>query len=360
MFSIYRSVDYEARWGVALQVPDEIPSFIPVPSASVIVVGSLTSPSTCGRQLLASRYSLKKIAKMSPSSTSHDFAEKDGQFRRKPSAFRSFISSDPNSEFPAEKDRYALYIHMGCPWAHRTNLVRIHEKKGWGMSGKPGFEKEPLYGYTNLRQLYERANPDYEGRYLVPTLWDKKRQTIVNNESSEIIRMFYTEFDALIPEHLRESSKGDKAIDAMNEWVYDTINNGVYKTGFAQSQEAYEEHVYPVFESLDRLEEHLCQSGHGPYLFGDHITEADIRLYPTLIRFDVAYFTIFKCNLKMIRYEYPQLHDWLRRLYWDESEATNYGAFKKTVDFQAYKEGYSNATKAKIVPAGPKPEIMPL
>jgi putative glutathione S-transferase len=95
-------------------------------------------------------------------------------------------------------------------------------------------------------------------------------------------------------------------------------------------------------------------------LFGDHITEADIRLYPTLIRFDVAYFTIFKCNLKMIRYEYPQLHDWLRRLYWDESEATNYGAFKKTVEFQAYKEGYSNATKAKIVPAGPKPEIMPL
>ncbi|KAB2103486.1 hypothetical protein AG0111_0g8207 [Alternaria gaisen] len=387
MFSICRNVDYEARLDVALQVPDEIPSFIPVPSASVIVVSSLTSPSTCGRQILASKYSLKKIAKMSPSSTSHDFAEKDGQFRRKPSAFRSLISSDPNSEFPAEKDRYALYIHMGCPWAHRTNLVRslkgleqvvqlivwdtslVHEKKGWGMSGKPGFEKEPLYGYTNLRQLYERANPDYEGRYLVPTLWDKKRQTIVNNESSEIIRMFYTEFDALIPEHLRESSKGDKAIlpdhlrkdiDAMNEWVYDTINNGVYKTGFAQNQEAYEEHVYPVFESLDRLEEHLCQSGHGPYLFGDHITEADIRLYPTLIRFDVAYFTIFKCNLRMIRYEYPQLHDWLRRLYWDESEATNYGAFKKTVDFQAYKEGYSNATKAKVVPAGPKPEIMPL
>jgi putative glutathione S-transferase len=169
-------------------------------------------------------------------------------------------------------------------------------------------------------------------------------ETIVNNESSEIIRMFYTEFDAFIPEHLRESSKGTRAIlpehlrkdiDAMNEWVYDTINNGVYKTGFAQSQEAYEEHVYPVFKSIDRLEEHLGQPGHGPYLFGDHITEADIRLYPTLIRFDVAYFTIFKCNLKMIRYEYPRLHDWVRKLYWDESEATNFGAFRKTVDFQA-------------------------
>jgi putative glutathione S-transferase len=167
---------------------------------------------------------------------------------------------------------------------------------------------------------------------------------VVNNESSEIIRMFYTEFDALIPESLREISKGNKSllpvhlqkdIDAMNAWVYDTINNGVYKTGFATAQEAYEEHVHPIFASLDRLEEHLGQPGHNPYLFGDYITEADIRLYPTLIRFDVAYYTIFKCNLKMIRHDYPRLHEWLRRLYWDESERTNGGAFKKTVDFQA-------------------------
>lgn len=155
--------------------------------------------------------------------------------------------------------------------------------------------------------------------------------------------MFYTEFDAFLPEHLRESTKGAAGlfpehlrsdIEAMNEWVYNTINNGVYKTGFATSQAAYEEHVYPVFESLDRLEKHLGQSEHQPYLFGENITEADIRLYPTLIRFDVAYFTIFKCNLKMIRYEYPRLHDWMRRLYWDESERTGGGAFKKTVDFQ--------------------------
>ncbi|CAA9962658.1 Glutathione transferase [Pyrenophora teres f. maculata] len=323
---------------------------------------------------------------MATSTTSDNYADKDGQFRRKPSAFRNFISSDPSSEFPAEKGRYALYIHMGCPWAHRINIVRslkglediiqlivwdvslVHEKKGWGMSGKPGFEKEPLYGFTNLRQLYEKVNPEYEGRYLVPTLWDKQKETIVNNESSEIIRMFYTEFDALIPGSLRESSKGDNAIfpthlhkkiNDMNEWVYDTVNNGVYKTGFAQTQEAYEEHVYPIFKSLDVLEEHLGTIG-GPFLFGKYITEADIRLYPTLIRFDVAYFTIFKCNLKMIRYEYPRLHDWLRKLYWDDSELTNFGAFRKTVDFQAYKTGYTNATKAKIVPVGPKPDIMPL
>jgi len=117
--------------------------------------------------------------------------------------------------------------------------------------------------------------------------------------------------------------------------VYNDLNNGVYKTGFATSQAAYEEHVYPVFGALDRLEEHLGQRGHGPYLFGESITEADVRLYPTLVRFDVAYYTIFRCNLRMVRFEYPRLHEWLRRLYWDESERTNGGAFKKTVDFQA-------------------------
>ena len=180
---------------------------------------------------------------------------------------------------------------------------------------------------------------------------------MVNNESSEIIRMFYTEFDALLPESLRENSKGNKSllpvhlqkdIEAMNAWVYDTINNGVYKTGFATTQEAYEEHVHPIFASLDRLEEHLGQPGHNPYLFGDHITEADIRLYPTLIRFDVAYYTIFKCNLKMIRHDYPRLHEWLRRLYWDESERTNGGAFKKTVDFQAVCDTLSRRRYADI------------
>ena len=211
------------------------------------------------------------------------------------------------------------------------------------------------------------------------------QETIVNNESSEIIRMFYTCFDALLPHALRESTKGTKAlfpahlaadIEAMNEWVYNDLNNGVYKTGFATSQAAYEEHVYPVFGALDRLEEHLGQRGHGPYLFGESITEADVRLYPTLVRFDVAYYTIFRCNLRMVRFEYPRLHEWLRRLYWDESERTNGGAFKKTVDFQAvriargaigdmadivqYKDGYSRAIKAKVVPVGPLPDMLPL
>ncbi|ORY14032.1 glutathione transferase [Clohesyomyces aquaticus] len=288
----------------------------------------------------------------------HDYAEPDGHFRRKPSAFRSAISADPTFPFPAEKDRYALYVHLGCPWAHRTNIVRSLKglddiiqlillddrvNEVWCFSGKPGFEKDPLYGFKSLKELYEKAEPGYTGRYLVPTLWDKKKETIVNNESSEIIRMFYTEFDALIPPELRESTKGPQGlfpqelraeIEAMNEWVYDT--------------------------SLDRLEEHLGQPGHHPYLFGENITEADIRLYPTIARFDVAYFTIFRCNLKMIRYEYPRLDQWLRRLYWDESERTNGGAFKKTTYFDEFRKGYASATKSPVIPVGPKPDILPL
>jgi putative glutathione S-transferase len=240
--------------------------------------------------------------------------------------------------------------------------------RGWHFSGKPGFEKDPLYGFTWLSELYKKAEPEYEGRYLVPTLWDKKKETIVNNESSEIIRMFYTEFDTFIPERLREKTKGTASlypehlraeIDAQNEWVYTKLNNGVYKTGFATTQAAYEEHLYPIFEALDRLEEHLSKTK-GPYLFGENITEADIRLYPTLIRFDAAYFTIFKCNLKMIRYEYPNLHAWLRRLYWDEGDKTNGGAFHKTVDFEAYRVGYARAVRTPVVAVGPKPDIMPL
>lgn len=254
-----------------------------------------------------------------------------------------------------------LYIQYGCPWAHRTNLVRSlkglediiqmvvmdHElgPDGWFFSGRWGTaEKDPLYGFKLLKELYLKADPTYEGRYTVPVLWDKKNETIVNNESSEIIRMFYSEFDGLLPEELREINHPGGGfyperlrteIDAMNEWVYSTINNGVYKTGFATTQEAYDLNVYPLFKSLDRIEEHLSQPEHQPYLFGDHITEADIRLYTTIARFDVAYYLIFKCNLKMIRHDYPRIHLWLRRLYWDESEKTRGGAFKKTTFFDA-------------------------
>lgn len=226
-----------------------------------------------------------------------------------------------------------------------------------------------------MQDLYKKADPGYEGRFTVPALWDKKTETIVNNESSEIIRMFYSEFDTLLPEHLREDQKPGggfypkglrKEIDEMNEWVYNTVNNGVYKTGFATTQEAYEANLYPLFESLDRLEKHLGEAGHHPYLFGEYITEADIRLYTTLIRFDVAYYNIFMCNLKMIRHDYPRLSRWLRNLYWDGGKTLNGHAFKDTVYFWIFKFGYLRA-KAKVepgeklvIPKGPVPDIQPL
>jgi putative glutathione S-transferase len=178
--------------------------------------------------------------------------------------------------------------------------------------------------------------------------------------------MFYSSFDSLLPESLRETSKPSggllpenlKAeIEEMNTWVYDTINNGVYKAGFATSQTAYEDAVVKLFASLDRIEDHLS-SGPGPYLFGEHVTEADIRLYPTIVRFDVAYHTLFMCNLKMIRHDYPNIQKWLTRLYWDKSEETR-GAFGKSTDFNAIKKGYAHSPRRQIVPLGPVGNMLP-
>ncbi|KAF5010094.1 hypothetical protein FDECE_3736 [Fusarium decemcellulare] len=269
-------------------------------------------------------------------------ADTDGRFRRPASKFRGVI---PSGEHPAEKDRYVLYVNYGCPWAHRANIVRSLKRledliqlvevddidpgpeKGWFFSGKFGPRQDPVTGAKFLRELYLRTDPAFTGRVTVPVLWDKKTNSIVNNESAEIIRMFYTAFDDLLPLALRESEKGPAGlfpkhlrdeIVSMNSWVNDTVNNGVYKCGFATTQEAYDENIYPLFASLDRLENHLENRAYGgPYLFGNHITEADIRLFPTLVRFDVGYYMLFKVNLKMVRHDYPHLHTWLRKLYWD-------------------------------------------
>ncbi|KAF9886153.1 hypothetical protein FE257_011978 [Aspergillus nanangensis] len=320
-------------------------------------------------------------------------ADQDGHFRRKASTFRSSISRSPDAEFPAAKDRYVLYLAWGCPWAHRTNIVRTLKglesiiqlvvldpelgPDGWFFSGRWDTDThDPIYGFKLIQQLYHKASPDYTGRFTIPVLWDKQKETIVNNESSEIIRMFYTEFDDLLPEECREVNQPGGGlypahlrgeIDAMNEWVYDKINNGVYKTGFATSQEAYDANVYALFEALDRVEAHLEKGGDDrPYLFGEQITEADVRLYTTVCRFDVAYYLIFRCNLKMIRHDYPRIDRWYRRLYYDESERTRGGAFKKTTFFYLYKYNYLKALGKRmggdqtVVPAGPSPDILPL
>ncbi|KAI9663315.1 MAG: hypothetical protein M1831_002599 [Alyxoria varia] len=233
-------------------------------------------------------------------------ADDDGEFRRQESQFRNFISSQPGASFPPEKDRYVLYLNMGCPWAHRTNIVRSLKgledviqlavmdfeltPDGWVFTGRDGtHEKDPLYGFKYIRELYWKADPTYKLRYTVPLLWDKKKETIVSNESSEIIRMLYREFDDILsPEHREVNKPGggifpdhlQKGIVEMNEWVYHNVNNGVYKTGFASTQKAYEENLYPLFDSLDRLEKHLSEPGHQPFLFGDQVTEADIYVYP--------------------------------------------------------------------------------
>ncbi|KAH8591258.1 glutathione S-transferase [Bisporella sp. PMI_857] len=301
----------------------------------------------------------------------------NGAFVRPPSAFRNFISKEPNAQFAPEKGRYALYLSPNCPWAHRTIIVRKLKhlediidlyligawgEEGWAFNGANGTHPEdPLHGFKTIKELYLHVDPSHTGRSTVPVLWDKKTDTIVNNESSEIIRMFYDNFDEFLPEEYREVNKPGgglypenlrKEIDEINEWVYATVNNGVYRTGFASTQEAYEAGLYPLFESLDRLEALL---GHGkPFLFGGHVTEADVRLYTTLARFDVAYVPVFLCNLKTIRHDYPRLHLWLRRLYWDKGPLTS-GAFYDTTSpwIHTYGPGYTSVRQVFVTPTAP-------
>ncbi|KAF1972213.1 hypothetical protein BU23DRAFT_468437 [Bimuria novae-zelandiae CBS 107.79] len=299
------------------------------------------------------------------------------------SRFRSMI---PSEHFPAEKDRYVLYVNHCCPWCHRTiiahalkglgDIIQVvevdarYQPHGWCFSGYRGPSRDPIYGFRWIKELYLKADPQYNGRITVPMLWDKKRETIVNNESSEILRMFIEGFDELLPLERREASKGPAAfipnhlrsqIDELNAWVYDLINNGVYKVGFATTQADYSEHVVKLFQAFDKLEHYLSQPVHQPFLFGNYITEADIRLFTTMIRFDVAYYTLFKCNLKMIRTDYPRLHTWLRRVYWNEGAESGGGVFRRTTAFDVIKRGYSSITAGNgIVPIGPIPNIMPL
>lgn len=269
------------------------------------------------------------------SSEWYDTKKTGGAFKRDTSRFRNWVTADgsagPSGEggFKAEAGRYHLYVSLACPWAHRTLIFRalkgldnmidvsvVHPDMlddGWTFAtGFDGATGDKLHGAKFMRDVYTRADPKISGRVTVPVLWDKHRETIVSNESAEIIRMFNSAFNELTgntddyyPEDLRTE------IDAVNDRVYDAVNNGVYKSGFATTQEAYDEAVTPLFESLDWLEERL--SGQR-YLIGDRLTEADWRLFTTLIRFDSVYHLHFKCNRRRI-VDYPALWAYTRDLY---------------------------------------------
>ncbi len=295
--------------------------------------------------------------------------EGDGRFVRKASAFRTWITPDggpgPSGTggFAAKAGRYRLYVSLACPWAHRTLIFRVIKglqemipvsvthwlmaERGWTFDPAEGVVPDPVMGATALHQLYTRARANYSGRATVPLLWDTERNTIVNNESAEIIRMLNSAFDGIgatpgdyYPAHLRDE------IDALNDRVYDTLNNGVYKAGFATTQSAYEAAIGPLFETLDWLEARLAARR---WLCGDELTEADWRLFTTLVRFDSVYHGHFKCNLRRL-VDYPALWSYTRSLYQRPGIA-------RTVNLQHVKNHYygshRNINPTGIVPAGP-------
>lgn len=300
----------------------------------------------------------------------YDTSKTGGRFERSKSQFRDFITRDGRPAegrergFKAETGRYHLYVSYACPWAHRTLIFRklkkledvisvsvVHHfmgENGWTFRAEDGATGDTLYGADFLHQIYTRADPHYSGRVTVPVLWDRRTETIVNNESAEIIRMFNAAFDDwgdasvdFYPESMRTE------IDAVNALVYEHINNGVYKAGFATTQEAYEEAFTALFEALDEVEARLSRQR---YLAGERLTEADWRLFTTLVRFDPVYVGHFKCNLRRIA-DYPNLSNYLRELYQVPGVA-------ETVNMQHIKAHYyaSHATinPTRIVPLGPQ------
>jgi putative glutathione S-transferase len=298
---------------------------------------------------------------------------KDGHFKREEAQRRDWIAR-PEQAIPEEASRYApeagryhLYVSLACPWAHRTLIYRklkglgaligvsvvswLMREEGWTFDPAHGSSGDDLYQLDRLYQLYQRDQADYTGRVTVPVLWDRQEERIVSNESAEIIRMFNGAFDDLTGNRLDlypEALRGQ--IDTLNERIYPTVNNGVYRAGFATTQEAYEEAFDEVFATLDDLDQLLQQQR---YLTGEWLTEADWRLFTTLVRFDAVYHGHFKCNLRRIR-DYPALQGWLRELY-------QWPGIAETVDFQHIKHHYygshAQINPTGIVPKGPALEL---
>ena len=293
--------------------------------------------------------------------------DEKGRFIRQVSGFRNWITPDgsagPTGEggFKAEAGRYRLYVALICPWASRTLMVRklkgledlipvtvvnpVMNEQGWEFGGAQGADEDPLFGSRYMHELYTRADPHYSGRATVPVLWDMKQNVIVSNESADIVRMLDTAFEHLAPSDLRLYPQDlAEDIDALNPVIYDKLNNGVYKAGFASSQEAYDEAVEGVFEMLEDLEARL----EGDFLFGDRPTETDIRTFVTLIRFDAAYHGLFKTNRKQIR-DYPRLSAYMERI-------LDLPGIRETVNMDHITRGYYSIkalNPSRIRPVGP-------
>ncbi|WP_305372050.1 glutathione S-transferase family protein [Photobacterium leiognathi] len=299
----------------------------------------------------------------------YDTKSTGGKFERKASSFRNWITKDGSAGitgeagFKAEPNRYHLYVSLACPWAHRAIIYRQLKgldsmipmsvvnaymgENGWNFEAGDGVVADPIFNAQFLHQIYTQADPDYTGRVTVPVLWDKHKQTIVSNESADIIRMLNSAFDDVgavkvdfYPQALRQQ------IDELNDFVYANINSGVYRAGFATTQEAYDEAVIALFDALEVIEQRLSTQR---YLLGDHITEADWRLFTTLVRFDAVYVGHFKCNLKRI-VDFPHLWGYVRDLYQVEGIA-------QTVDIDYIKAHYYGSHETinptRIIPKGP-------
>lgn len=291
----------------------------------------------------------------------YDTKATDGKFVRQDSQFTHSI--DNQGRFRPESGRYHLYVSLACPWAHRTLIFRklkaleehidvsvVHPdmlKNGWEFGNYPGATGDKIYGFDYAHQLYTKADPEISSRVTVPILWDKKNDTIVNNESSQIIRIFNSAFNGITgnsldfyPESLQQE------IDSVNAFVYDRINNGVYKAGFATTQEAYEDAVVSLFEALEHIESILA---HKRYLVGNGITEADWRLFTTLIRFDAVYVGHFKCNIKRIA-DFEHLSNYVKELY-------QYPGVAETVNLDHIKRHYyfshTMINPTQVIPTGP-------
>jgi len=289
----------------------------------------------------------------------------DGSFERQEDAFRAWVEASDTARFPAAAERYRLYVSLACPWAHRIIIARLlkgleatipmfivdpirNEKDGWTFSGKDESSPDPKTGFRFLKEAYAATDSDFSGRVTVPVLWDTQTRQIVSNSDDDLLRILNSAFTAfakspnldLYPERFRAQ------VNQWNELIHDTVNNGVYKAGFATSQEAYESAVYPLFDTLDKLEDHLKENR---FICGAHFTETDIRLFVTLIRFDAVYHGHFKCNLRTLR-AYPNLHRHTREVY-------NLPGVAATVNFDHIKRHYyathDDINPSGIVPVGP-------